>query len=298
MSESSIQNVSDTAFMVAAYRALESERPDALFRDPLAAPLAGDRGKNIVASLPRGAFVGGWSVIIRTVVIDRLIQAAIADGIDTILNLGAGLDTRPYRMDLPPSLRWIEADFPHMIAWKEEKLATETPRCRLERIGVDLGDDAAREKFLSAVAAGSPKILVLTEGVIPYLTPEQVAALAGNLKSQASFHYWIADYFAPETYRYRRRKGMTRAMKNAPFRFEPPDFFGFFRALGWQPKQTLYLAEEAEQLHRPLRFPWPMRLWISLVSLFLSPERRASLKRFMGYVLFAPMESSDRSLPR
>ncbi|EDY20480.1 methyltransferase [Chthoniobacter flavus Ellin428] len=289
MSESSIQNVSDTAFMVAAYRAAETERPNALFQDPLAARLSGDHGKKIIENLPKGAFVGGWSVIIRTCVIDRLIQTAIAEGIETILNLGAGLDTRPYRMDLPASLRWIEADFPHMIELKEEKLAGETACCRLERISVDLGDDAAREKFLAEVAASSAKILVLTEGVIPYLTPEQVTALARDLKSKPSFRYWIADYFAPETYRYRRRKGMTRVMKNAPFRFEPADFFGFFRERGWQPKEIRYLAEEAEQLNRPLRFPLPMRMWIKLVSLLMSPERRASMKRFMGYVLFEPM---------
>jgi len=289
MSESSIKNVADTAFMVAAYRAAETERPDALFRDPLAGRLAGDHGKKIVADMPKAAFAGGWSVVIRTWVIDRLIETAIAEGIDTILNLGAGLDTRPYRMDLPASVHWIEADFPDMIEFKEEKLAGETPHCRLERISVDLGDDAAREKFLTEVSTGSRQILVLTEGVIPYLTPEQVTALSRDLKSRPSFRYWIADYFAPETYRYRRRKGMTRAMKNAPFRFEPADFFGFFQKLGWQPKITRYLAEEAAQLKRPLRLPGLMRLWIRLVSLFLSPEKRVRMRRFMGYVLFEPM---------
>jgi len=288
MTDSPIQNVGDTAYMVAAYRAVESERPDALFRDPLADRLAGERGRKIIANLPKAAFVGGWSVIIRTCVIDRLIETAIAQGVDTILNLGAGLDTRPYRMDLPASLRWIEADFPHMIAGKETKLAGEPTRCRLERVAIDLGDHTQREKFLGDVAASSQKTLVLTEGVIPYLTPEEVAALARDLKSNPVFQYWIVDYFAPETYRYRRRKGMTRAMKNAPFRFEPADFFGFFRDLGWQPKVTRYLAEEAEQLHRPLVFPWPFRMWIKLVTFFMPPARRARMMQFMGYVLLEP----------
>ena len=275
--------------MVAAYRALESERPNALFRDPLADRLAGEHGRKIIENLPKGAFVGGWSVIIRTCVIDRLIATAIAEGVDTILNLGAGLDTRPYRMDLPHSLRWIEADFPHLIEWKEAKLAGETARCRLQRIGLDLADDAQREKFLAEIAASSQKTLVLTEGVIPYLTQEEVAALARDLKSKPAFRYWIADYFSPVTYRYRRRKGMTRVMKNAPFRFEPADFFGFFRELGWQPRVTRYLPEEADQLDRPLPWPWLFGQWIKFVSLFMSPERRAAMKQFMGYVLFEPM---------
>src|SRR5262245_42499988 len=122
MSDSPIQNVADTAFMVAAWRALETERADALFRDSLAARLAGERGRRIIENLPRGTFLGGWSVVIRTCIIDEFIRAAVAGGADTVLNLGAGLDTRPYRMDLPSTLRWVEVDFPHVIELKESTL--------------------------------------------------------------------------------------------------------------------------------------------------------------------------------
>ena len=84
------------------------------------------------------AFMGAWSVVIRTVIIDNLINQALAEGVDTILNLGAGLDTRPYRMALPKTLRWVEVDYPHVIALKEERLAGEEPYCRLKRIKLDL----------------------------------------------------------------------------------------------------------------------------------------------------------------
>src|SRR5262249_23317383 len=50
-----IRNVSDTARWAAHYRALETERRDALFRDPLAARLAGERGRAIAKAMPRGA---------------------------------------------------------------------------------------------------------------------------------------------------------------------------------------------------------------------------------------------------
>jgi methyltransferase (TIGR00027 family) len=162
-----IQHVSDTAFMVAGFRAAESERPRPLFRDPLAAKLVGDHGEKILATIPRH-FVGAWSVVIRTVIIDDYIRQAIAAGVDTILNLGAGLDTRPYRIDLPNSLRWIEVDFPHMIELKEQRLAGEKPSCRLERIKLDLTDRALRRQLFADVSAWAGKILVLTEGVIPY----------------------------------------------------------------------------------------------------------------------------------
>jgi len=275
--------------MVAAYRAIESERPDALFRDPLAARLVGEHGRNIIAGLPQWALLVSWSVVIRTCIIDRLIEGAIAEGIDTILNLGAGLDTRPYRMDLPSSLRWIEVDFPAVIDLKESKLAGEAPRCQLERIQLDLADATERERLLTEVAAKSKKVLVLTEAVIPYLTPEAVAELARDLKSSGSFRYWITDYFSPESYRFRRRQGMTRTMKNAPFRFEPEDYFGFFRGQGWEPKAVRYIPEEADQLQRPVPLPWQMRLWYGFVSSFMSAERLAATKRYMGYVLFEPL---------
>jgi O-methyltransferase involved in polyketide biosynthesis len=59
-----------------------------------------------------GRFLTAWAVVVRTCIIDDYIRTAVEGGVDTILNLGCGLDTRPYRMDLPKSLLWIEADYP------------------------------------------------------------------------------------------------------------------------------------------------------------------------------------------
>lgn len=94
---------------------MESARPDALFHDPLADRLAGDRGRAIVAAAPR-AIRNGWWLVARTKVMDDVIIDAITDGCDRVLNLAAGLDTRPYRLDLPPDFPWIEADLPELLA--------------------------------------------------------------------------------------------------------------------------------------------------------------------------------------
>jgi methyltransferase (TIGR00027 family) len=289
MSESPIQNVSDTAFMVAAWRARETERADALFRDPLAARLAGDRGRKIIENLPRGTFLGGWSVVIRTCIIDEFIRTAVAEGADTILNLGAGLDTRPYRMDLPAKLRWVEVDFPHVIELKEATLAGETPRCRLERVKLDLSARDERDRVLTEIAVTSQNVLVLTEGVIPYLDSVEVAALARALRSHGPFRHWITDYFSPKAYRYRKRAGINKVMKSAPFRFEPEDFFGFFRELGWKPKSIRFIPEEAERLNRPIPLRWFMRLRLMLFKLILPAARLQGMKRFMGYVVLEPV---------
>ena len=286
-----IKNVSDTAFMAAAYRALESERPDALFHDPLAARLAGQHGMRIVAGLPKRVFIGGWTVVIRTRVIDEQIQSAVANGIGTVVNLGAGLDTRPYRMALPESLRWIELDYPHIIDLKETVLKDDMPRCRLERIKLDLADRDARLRALKNITADSNKVLVLSEAVLPYLPEDVVASVANDLRANPAIKYWIVDYFSPEAYRYRQRSGMDKM--SAPFLFEPGDYFGFFAGLGWRPKEIRYLAQEAERLHRPPSFPAALRWLTRIAGLFMSRGRRESMKQYTGFVLFEP---SDRPL--
>jgi methyltransferase (TIGR00027 family) len=102
----SLAHVSDTALWVAVHRATESKRKDALFHDPYAERLAGERGKQIVRELEPGGS-SAWSIITRTAVLDELIMDAVRGGADTILNLAAGLDTRPYRLPVPPGIRWI-----------------------------------------------------------------------------------------------------------------------------------------------------------------------------------------------
>ena len=98
-----IQNVSDTARWVAIYRAMETERSDAIFKDPYARKLAGESGEEIVNNMKRGK-QAAWAMIVRTAVMDEIIRQCIAEGADTIVNLAAGLDARPWRMDLPSSL--------------------------------------------------------------------------------------------------------------------------------------------------------------------------------------------------
>ncbi len=281
-----IQNVSDTAFLVAGFRAAETEREMPLFRDPLAAKLAGEHGRNILATVPK-SFVGAWSVVIRTVIIDGFIREAIAQGVDTILNLGAGLDTRPYRMDLPRSLRWIEVDYPHVIELKDARLVGERPRCRLERSALDLTDREARKTFLARIGAQAAKILVLTEGVTPYLTEADVGELADDLRKAGKVRYWIVDYFSPEALKY-GAKLRQKFMRNAPFRFAPKDWFAFFASHGWKPDGIRYISEEADRLGRPIPLPLWLRWWVKVAGLFTSRARRERMRRFAAYVLLVP----------
>jgi methyltransferase (TIGR00027 family) len=277
--------------MVAVHRAIETERPDALFRDPLADRLAGIHGRNIVTALRGGATsMTGWMVVVRTCIIDDYIRLAVEHGVDAVLNLGAGLDTRPYRLQLPESLLWIEVDYPHMIELKESRLADETPVCRLERVPLDLADRPARRELLAKVSARATKILVLTEGVVPYLSVDEAASLADDLRALSNVAYWVVDYFSPATYKYRERASIKRKMKNAPFRFHPADYYGFFTRHGWRTSQVRYIAEEGERLGRPAPLPFWLKVGIRVMALFAPRARRGEFRKFMGYVLFEPAQ--------
>lgn len=182
--DATVKNVSDTARWVAVYRGDEGRRPFPLFRDPFAEKLAGERGKAIAANLGYQKIMS-WIMTVRTTAIDHLILRMLHDGVKVVVNLGAGLDTRPYRLrELPASLKWIEVDFPEIIAYKNGILHDQKTYCQRETRGMDLADRAQRREFLEKLASQSEgKILVLTEGVIPYLPPTAVKELCEDLRA-------------------------------------------------------------------------------------------------------------------
>ncbi|HXU33104.1 MAG TPA: SAM-dependent methyltransferase [Thermoanaerobaculia bacterium] len=282
MPEPLIRNVSDTARWVATYRADETARPDAIFRDPLADRLAGERGREIVRALPRGTDAG-WSMVVRTAVFDEMILEAILRGADAVLNLAAGFDTRPYRLPLPADLPWFEADLPPLVAEKESLLANERPVCRIERIAVDLADREARRRLFERVAAGRREVFVLSEGLVTYLRDEEVAALASDLHAAGTLRHWALDLISLFALRMAKRS-WGRHLTQAPFRFAPAEGERFFAPFGWRPAEVRSSIEEGERLDRrppigPLgRFvlrvlPGPLHRSLRKVSLLVRLER-------------------------
>ncbi|WP_433191641.1 class I SAM-dependent methyltransferase [Nocardia sp. CA-107356] len=254
--EALISNVSDTARWVAAYRAVETARADALFRDPLADQLAGERGRAMVAAAPR-VMRGGWPVVTRTVLIDDLIATSIREGCDRVLNLAAGLDTRPYRLDLPADFVWVEADLPALTTEKDAALADEKPRCTLIRRGVDLASPSATAKFLDAALgplgpenSHATKALVITEGLLMYLEEETVRSIAGAL-ARPEINWWVMDVTVAMK---RMRAGSM--FENAPLEFEPTHGIAYFEELGWRPLEVEHLLVQARKLDRA---PWYLR---------------------------------------
>ncbi|MEP6742219.1 MAG: SAM-dependent methyltransferase [bacterium] len=250
-----MRNISDTALLAAVYRARESERADPLFRDPFARRLSGERGEEIARSLVFSE-KNAWSWYARTYLFDQFINKQIAAGCDMVINLAAGLDARPYRLTLPASLKWVEVDLPQITDYKEELLREEQPRCALERVRLDLADVAGRRALFSRFAAGARQALIISEGLIVYLTTEAVAGLAKDVSAQTSFKYWLLDLASPALLKMMQKKmGQPLEQADAPLKFGPAEGPGFFQAYGWQAREVGSIFHTAGKLKRlPLLF--------------------------------------------
>ena len=285
--DATIRNVSDTALWVAVYRAMETERRDPPFRDPYAARLAGERGRAIVREVPHGSRMA-WAIAVRTRLLDEQITRLIeAERADAVLNLAAGLDARPWRMKLPPVLRWYDVDLPHMIGYKRGVIGEERPACSLESRALDLRDADARRRLFAQVGAASRRVVVVTEGLLIYLAPEQVAALARDLSAQPSFRWWLTELASPRMLQAAMRSfGARLEAGNAPFQFALAEGGRFFEPHGWREAEFQSFREESFRLKRTMPFAPLLRL----IARFTPAGRSGEWNRFSG---LARLERKD-----
>jgi len=276
-----IDSISDTARWMAYARAMESDRPDALFRDPLARRLAGEAGAAISREIGDADMIAR-GIAVRTAVMDEMIlQKVTRDEVDLVLNLAAGLDTRPWRLALPTTLRWLDVDVTSVLEHKANVIAAERAVCKYESLDADITEPAARAQVF-ARCAQARRTLIVTEGVLVYLSPAQVRALARDLHRQSSVMWWLTDLTGPRALQMLQRVWGPR-LRGATFQFGPADSVDFFRRLGWRELSFRSSQQEARRLHRST----PGTLLSRLLLLLSSAALREEFRRLSGVALLA-----------
>ncbi|GAB2547696.1 SAM-dependent methyltransferase [Nocardia heshunensis] len=172
-----VDGVAVTAIGVAVIRARESEREDRLYDDPLAqafvaAARAGfDEQRWAQLGALADQFYDGRTIGVRLV--DERFAAAIAAGCRQVVLLGAGLDTRAYRMDLPEDITVFEIDLPELFDFKEPVLAATgaTPTCQRRVVVADLREDWRKALLDSGFQPNVPTYWV-DEGSLGYLNQD------------------------------------------------------------------------------------------------------------------------------
>ncbi len=251
-----MRDISATAHLVAMYRALASECPKTHCQDPFARLLAGGQGELLVEVLGEKQ-QGTTALAIRTAAIDQMLQHIIAtEKISTVLNLGAGLDTRPYRLALPSTLHWIEVDLPDILSYKEQKLEGVQPTCKLDRIKLDLTNVLLRQQLFAEINAAQRSVLVITEGLLAYLTEQQVAVLATDLQRQPQLRWWLFDLASPFLLQESRKNRGQQifdqyfADGQPTFLFAPTAGTFFFQSYGWQVQEFRSIWSAAQHLQK------------------------------------------------
>ena len=188
-----LKGVGGTGLTVAAVRAQETARPDRLFADPLAAAFAAAGGLDPHAPQGgrRAAALRVW-VVGRTVFLDSLLARASQQGCRQVVLLGAGFDTRAFRVPWPPGTRCFEVDTPDVLGPKDEVLAAAHAESACERVVVpcDLRDDwpaALRAAGLDPARATA----WIAEGLLVYLSAADVDRLLATVTGLSAPGSWL-----------------------------------------------------------------------------------------------------------
>lgn len=225
-----------TALWIAAARAAESSRVDRLFNDPWAAELAGEVGRKMLAASPPNPFLP-----VRTRYFDDRVAELCSTGGQLVL-LGAGMDTRAYRLDLPRGLRVYEIDHPEAFVEKESVLSG--AHLQLERyvVGADLSGAWQRE-LLGSGFRPERHTVWLAEGLFFYLEQSQVQhLLAGAAELSGPGSVFLADMFGSGLLTLPSMQDFVLKKKQAglPLPFCTDDPHQLFAAQGWP---TVEVAE-------------------------------------------------------
>jgi methyltransferase (TIGR00027 family) len=159
--------VQETAFLTAYARALDSRDPRSILRDTLSDEVV---RKLDDVTMPKVPTATRLQVAVRAKGLDRTVRRCLADHPDAVvLDLGAGLDTRVFRVDPPPTVDWYDVDYPEVIAIRRRVLP-ERPHAHV--VGAALTDP----HWLDQVPTGRHAVIV-AEGVLPFLSHEEIVVL-------------------------------------------------------------------------------------------------------------------------
>ncbi|HTW06582.1 MAG TPA: SAM-dependent methyltransferase, partial [Acidimicrobiales bacterium] len=259
---------SRTAALMAVQRGLESTRPvrERLFDDPLArsflpwpwrAALSASRSSAVRAAIEATYdFVGGpgprASAIARTKLIDDMVER-IAPTVGQVVFLGAGYDTRPYRLGCLAGTTVFEVDLPGTQVAKRAALA----RAGVNPSGVvfvtvDFEADDLCDALVRAGYTTDRPTLFIWEGVTQYLSAEAVgntlAVVHNTAQAGGRLVFTYVDLEAlrspakfPETAKW--LQGVNKRGEPWVFGFSPQALPGYLAASGFTLEEDLSTAD-------------------------------------------------------
>ncbi len=180
--------ISNTAYYCCGVRMLDAEHPRSLCNDHFAKRFMDARGLQIFAPF-RSETLPNISNTVRCRIIDEAIRSQIsAHSESLIISIGAGFDSRPYRLQ---GGNWVEIDEPQIIAIKNEKLPIDECANKLKRISIDFSTETLTEKL--AAQSQYQNIIIVIEGVLMYLENDAIEVTINQMQTLFPKHILLCD---------------------------------------------------------------------------------------------------------
>lgn len=180
--------ISNTAYYCCGIRMEDARRDNSICNDVYAQRFMDDKGMRIFEPF-RSEKMPNISNITRCRLIDDYLMAELAEKRDlTVITIGAGFDSRPYRLT---GGNWIEVDEPQIVASKNEKLPVQECANSLRRISIDFAHDSLADK-LAAESCERYTIMII-EGVFMYLEPAAITRTISALQNLFPRHVLYCD---------------------------------------------------------------------------------------------------------
>jgi methyltransferase (TIGR00027 family) len=239
-----MDSVSLTAYYCCGIRMDDAERPHPICGDRYAKVFMNDEGRQVHDSFKDERYPNGSNVTRHRIIDDLLRDRLLEDAARPILVLGAGFDTRAFRLK---GGRWTEVDEQALITYKNARLPSSGSPNPLERVAVDFSTDwlpGVLERY-----RGAGRVTIVIEGVLIYLEPKQISKLLETLHRRLPDHELICDLITRRfVERYSHKIHKRIAALGATFRFIDEDPEGFISNLGYQRTRRISIVERAAAL--------------------------------------------------
>ena len=277
-------DVAATARITASIRARETARPDALFRDPLAEVLAGPEAMAATQAMPEAVRDrSSMYTVIRTRVFDDWLSTTLGrgHGVAQVVLLGAGFDSRAFRLAWPPGVRLWELDQASLLAAKAAILAgvAAVPGCERRSLPVDFDHADWPEALTSAGLRSEVPTAWLAEGLFPYLAPEAALGVLDAMRDLSPPGSHLAMDVVDEvsvTTRNQYLAGLRQlspSLKGASFQSGTDDPRRLLADHGWATSKIMHPGDAAAHFGRFTTFPGMPGLPLPRLSFVLA--RRA-----------------------
>lgn len=227
-------NVSKTAFYTCSLRSRENFNSNPIVKDKYAQLfLQNDLGKK-VSDMFKGFKMSNYSVCTRHRIIDDYILDSSEKSKTLVVNIGCGLDSRPYRI-AKNVVYWLEIDTHGLIEFKNSILPENHTdvQTNLERVGIDFEKDSLSEKISENIPQEEfENVIVIFEGVFMYLSLEIIQQNMNQLRKVFNEFTLVFDFMDKPFFNYKVTKVEKKLNElGAKFTFFPRTVESFMKDL-------------------------------------------------------------------